>query len=80
MMTNSIVARPAGRWLRLLVLRLRGHRGSAAAVHNTVVRRLPSHNLTLSGDLPDRRFQYDSRRVILCSVRFELQRNGHPSR
>jgi hypothetical protein len=40
---------------------------------------LPDHNLTLSGD-PVRPTvsSTDSRRVILCSVRFELQRGGHP--
>jgi len=79
-MTNSIVAR-ASRALVALALSFGCVAIGAAQQPSTApsLEGLPSHNLTLSGD-PTRPTvsSTDSRRVILCSVRFELQRNGHP--
>jgi len=80
MMTNSTVAR-ASRGLVALALAF-GCVAIGAAQEPPAtpsLEGLPDHNLTLSGD-PTRPTvsSTDSRRVILCSVRFELQRNGHP--
>ena len=79
-MTSSTIQRARGAPLALVLafgcVAIGGAQQPAAAPS---LEGLPSHNLALSGDPTSPTVSNtDPRGVILCSVRFELERNGHP--